>query len=349
MDLSRDLQRLRVPGLSAAVVREGTIVSTPVAGIADVTRNQAVTRDTVFTWASVSKIVTATALMQLFEEGKFGLDDDVGEYVGFPVRAPSCPQVPVTFRQLLTHTSAIRDSALYDSLYVEGDSPIPLGEFVRAYLVPGGRYYHRKRNFRSRCPGTVYEYSNIGAGLIGHLVEVLSGVPFERYVTDHIFGPLGMSDTSFRLTDLDLSMIALPDGTGPLQGFPTFPDGTLRSSPSNLAKLLIAYMQEGCYRGRQILRPETVGEMLSNQTQLDSSQGLIWHTETFSKITMWGHAGDDPGISSNMFFDPLSKTGVLLVANGEWKHDARRTMRRLLREASRPGATGGGTGGPLRR
>jgi CubicO group peptidase (beta-lactamase class C family) len=324
-----------VPGLSAVLVREGAIVSTSVAGVANVNDNKPVTQDTVFTWASVSKIVTATALMQFFDEGKFGLDDDVGAYIGFPIRVPSCPKAPVTFRQLLTHTSAIRDSKLYDSLYVDGDSPIPLGEFIRAYLAPGGRYYDPKRNFRSHCPGTVYEYSNIGAGVIGYLVEMLSGLPFERYVTDRIFGPLGMINTSFRLTDLDISMIALPGGTGPLQGFPTFPDGTLRSSPSNLAKLLIAYMQEGCYRGRQILKPATVHGMLSNQTRLDSSQGLIWHTQKFDNIIMWGHAGDDPGISSNMFFDPLSKTGILLVANGEWKHDARRTMRRLLSEASR--------------
>ena len=334
MDLTSDLRRLGVPGLSAAVVRQGTVVSTPVAGVADLNRNKPVTPDTVFTWASVSKIVTATALMQLFDRGKFRLDDDVGAYIGFPIRVPACPKAPVTFRQLLTHTSAIRDSKLYGSLYVEGDSPIPLGEFVHAYLAPGGRYYHPKRNFRSRCPGTIYEYTNIGAGVIGHLVEVLSGLPFERYVADHIFGPLEMINASFRLADLDISMIARPGGNGPLQGFPTFPDGTLRSSPGNLAKLLIAYMQGGCYHGRQILRPASVHEMLSHQTPLDSFQGLIWYTQRFGKITMWGHAGDDPGISSNMFFDPLSKTGVLLVANGKWKHDARRTMRRLLRKGS---------------
>ena len=71
MDLTSDLRRLGVPGLSAAVVRQGTIVSTPVAGVADLNRNKPVTPDTVFTWASVSKIVTATALMQLFDDKCF--------------------------------------------------------------------------------------------------------------------------------------------------------------------------------------------------------------------------------------------------------------------------------------
>jgi len=333
MDLERERKELRVPGLSAAVVKDGRILWTPVAGWADTVRKRPVTPDTIFTWASVSKTVTAVALMQLFQQGRFGLDDDVSRYLGFEVRIPSCPERPVTFRHLLCHTSGIRDSKVYGKLYVEGDSPIPLGAFIRGYLCPGGEYYHEKKNFRTRCPGTVVEYSNIGAGVIGHLVEVLSGVPFERYVADHVFAPLGMAHTSFRLDDLDRSMIALPGGKGPLQGFPTYPDGTLRSSPSNLARFLIATMQGGSYGGRRILEPATVAQMLRNQTPLDPNQGLIWYAERFGKRTLWGHVGDDPGVSATMFFDPATQTGVLLAANGEWPNEGRRAVRRLLRWA----------------
>jgi CubicO group peptidase (beta-lactamase class C family) len=333
MDLSRDLEELGVPGLSAAVVREGDLLGTPVAGVADTATRRPVTPDTVFTWASVSKTVTATALMQLHEQGCFRLDDDITEYLGYPVRVPSFPDEPITFRQLLCHTSGIRDSRLYDELYVAGDSPIGLGEFIRAYLAPDGRYYDPRKNFRKKRPGTVVEYTNIGAGAIGHLVEVLGGVPFEQYVTDHVFRPLGMTSTSFRLADLDGAEIALPGGTGPLQGFPTFPDGTLRTSPAHLARFLLAVMNGGSYRGTQILQPATVRMMLTNQTPLDRSQGLIWHTQRFAKMTLWGHSGDDPGVSSNMYFHPETGVGVLLVANGEWRHDARRTMKRLLRHA----------------
>jgi CubicO group peptidase (beta-lactamase class C family) len=304
-----------------------------VAGWADVVRKRPVTPETVFTWASVSKTVTATALMQLYEQGRFDLDDDVSAHLDFDVRIPACPQSPVTFRQLLCHTSGIRDSKIYDELYVDGDSPIPLAAFLRGYLSVGGEYYHAKKNFRSRCPGTVVDYSNIGAGLIGYLVEVLSGLPFERYVTRHVFGPLGMTNTSFRLADLDRSMIALPGGRGPLQGFPTFPDGTLRSSPSNLAKFLIAIMQGGSYGGRRILERTTVAEMLRNHTPLDPCQGLIWYAERLGKRTLWGHVGDDPGVSATMFFDPATDTGVLLAANGEWRGEAWPTVRRLLRWA----------------
>ena len=333
MDLRRELEELRVPGLSAAIVKSGQILWSPVAGWADTVRNRPVTTETIFTWASVSKTVTATALLQLFEQGRFDLDDDVSGHLDFRVRIPSCPERPVTFRHLLCHTSGIRDSKVYGKLYVEGDSPIALGAFIRGYLSMDGEYYDAKKNFRSRCPGTVVEYTNIGAGLMGYLVEVLSGSPFERYVATHVFGPLGMADTSFRLADLDPSMIALPGGTGPLQGFPTFPDGTLRSSPSNLAKFLIAIMQGGSYGGRRILEGGTVAEMLRNQTPLDPCQGLIWYAERLGKRTLWGHVGDDPGVSATMFFDPATETGVLLAANGEWRDEAWPTVRRLLRWA----------------
>ena len=301
------------------------------AGTADSGRGSPVTPGTVFTWASVSKTITATALMQLFDQNLFALDDDISKYLGFDVRVPACPQEPITVRHLLTHTSGIRDSKIYKSLYVEGDSPVGLGEFVHGYLTVTGRYFHR-RNFRKCCPGTVYDYSNIGAGVVGRLVEVISGVPFDRQVADAVCAPLGMVDTSFRLADLDRSILALPGGDGPPQGFPTFPDGTLRSPPRELAKFLIAYMQ-GSYRGRKVLKRKTVTMMLRNQSRVTSGQGLMWYTKKIAGTRMWGHDGDDPGISSAMFFDPRTAIGVLLVANGEWRHGARRTMRKLVHYA----------------
>jgi len=329
IDLFADREELGVPGLSAAIVKNGRVVATPVAGTADARQGRQVTPETVFTWASVSKTVTATALMQLFDEKLFALDDDIGPHLGFDVRIPACPREPVTFRHLLTHTSGIRDSKIYDSLYVEGDSPVGLGEFITGYLTVAGKYYH-PRNFRKCCPGTVYDYSNIGAGVVGRLVEVISGVPFDRRVADAVCAPLGMVDTSFRLADLDRSIPALPGGDGPPQGFPTFPDGTLRSPPRELAKFLIAYTLGGTYCGRKVLKRTTVRTMLRNQSKVTSGQGLMWYTKKIAGNCMWGHDGDDPGISSAMFFDPRTAIGVLLAANGEWRHGARKTMRKLV-------------------
>jgi CubicO group peptidase (beta-lactamase class C family) len=336
IDLTSDLKTLKVPGLSAAIVKNGKVVCTAVAGMADTSQNKPVTPDTAFLWASVSKTVTATALMQLFDQGKFKLDDDISKFIGFPVQIPSCPGTPVTFRQLLTHSSSIVDNdTVIDSVMTpQGDPTVPLADLVKGYLTLGGKYYN-STNFASGCPGTSNSYSNMGATIIGYLVQVMSGTDFYHYTKAHIFTPLGMTNTSFRLADMDQSLIALPKGNGPHYGEGDFPDGMVRTSPSQLGKFLAAYMQGGQYNGQQILKSTTVQEMLKNQTSLDSTQGLIWYSDSsFSGSTAWGHNGSDTGAASNMFFDPATRIGVLLVANGTWKGDAPATMRKLFQEGA---------------
>ncbi|MFL5627873.1 MAG: serine hydrolase domain-containing protein [Ktedonobacteraceae bacterium] len=332
-DLTGDLKTLKVRGLSAAIVKNGRLVCTAVAGMAG--QNQPVTPNTLFLWASVSKTVTATALMQLYDQGKIQLDDDINKYLPFQVSIPSCPNTPVTFRQLLTHTSSIKDNdKVIDSMVTQGDPTVSLADFVKGYLTPGGRYYDRNANFEAGCPGTINDYSNMGATTIGYLVETISGTNFYQYTKDNIFTPLGMTEASFRLADLNQSQIALPKGKGSQYGEANFPDGMLRTSPSHLAKFLIAYMQGGQYNGKQILKSTTVQEMLKNQTPLDHTQGLIWYTDTqFNGETTWGHNGSDTGAASNMFFDPAKNEGVILVANGDWKGDAPATMKKLFQEA----------------
>src|SRR5712675_1456396 len=112
-DLTRQLRTLDVPGLAAAVVKNGRIVCTATAGLANIEENRPVTPDTLFLIASVSKTITATAVMQLYDERKFQLDDDINRYLPFTVRIPASPSAPITFRQLLNHTSSIKDNTTY--------------------------------------------------------------------------------------------------------------------------------------------------------------------------------------------------------------------------------------------
>jgi CubicO group peptidase (beta-lactamase class C family) len=345
-DLRPDLRTLGVPGLSAAIVKGDHVACYAVAGLADTTRGTAVGPDTSFLWASVSKTVTATALMQLFDAGKFALDDDIDEHLPFSVRNPACPGTPITFRQLLNHTSSIvdNDASIGNDVdnSVPGDSPVLLADFTRAYLTPGGRLFDRAKNFGTRCPGMAAEYSNMGITLVGYLIEVISGSSFHAYVADHVFGPLEMPESAFRLAGLDASRIALPNGDRPHYGEPDFPDGMMRTTPSLLGHFLIMYMQDGIYRGKRILRSSTVHEILENQSSLGSpsgagiTQGLVWYTvDSFGPVT-WGHNGSDNGASSDMFFDPVTKSGVLFVANGEWSGDpgAVSSISELFREAA---------------
>ena len=328
-DLASELAASKVPGLSAGIVKKGRLACTAVAGQADIEANRPVTPDTVFAWASVSKTITAAATMILVDEGKVALDDDIDGYLPFSARNPGCPAQPITVRQLLTHTSSIIDNLpTYEASYTIGDSPIALGDFVEGYVVPGGAYYDAAGNFASQCPGEVNEYSNVAVGLLGFVVERIAGVPFDQFCRERIFEPLGMDETSFRLADLDVDRVAMPyDGDSPASfvahghnGFPTYPDGLLRTSVPHLARFLAMFAELGEYEGTRILGEGTAAEMRKVQIpDLDDTQGLIWFYDDYgSRTGLLGHDGDDPGTSSLMFFDPANGDGAILVANGFW-------------------------------
>ena len=209
-----------------------------------------------------------------------------------------------------------------------------------AYFTPGGAYYDADENFEEEEPGTVLKYSNMSMVLIGYLVEVISGTPFDRYCHENIFKPLGMDKSSWRLADLDQSTVAMPYNKGWFAympyghyGEPDYPDGMLRTSVTNLAKFLISFMEEGRYNHRQILKHTTVREMLKPQTKLDSSIGLGWFSQLIGKKMLWGHDGSDNGAGAKMWFDPVTKEGVILLTNGVWPEN-NELLSILFREAN---------------
>jgi len=334
LDVEEQLEPLGVPGLSAVVVKNDEIVCTAVGGMANIEDNRPVEPDTIFVWASVSKTMTAAAVMQLVDNDAIALDDDINDYLPFAVRNPNCPDEPITLAQLLTHTSSIRedeDEGVYRDLYVEGDSPIVLGTFVKDYLAPGGAYYNAKSNFTEGCPGETYSYSNVGVGLLGYLVEVVADQPFDHYSREKLFDPLGMTETAWRLSELELVKVAVPysgDHTSGFEpeghfGFPTYPDGLLRTSPTQLARLMIMVMQFGELDGKRILSREAVAAMRDVPfPDVADGQGLLWYYDNVgSREGLLGHSGFDPGTSSMMYVVPEDDIGVIMVANGSWDWD----------------------------
>ena len=296
-DLVNQLKAYDIPGLAAIIVKDGRIVCASAAGMADIGQKRPVTPETLFLIGSVSKTITATALMQLFEEGKFGLDDDIDNYLPFHVDIPFQPDAPVTFRQLLTHTASIDDNPDYINcpgwctygssigpFVTRGaDSPVSLADFTKGYLTPDGPYYDWDRNFELAAPGTKSDYSNMGLVIVGYLVEVISGVPFDRYCKTHIFTPLGMEKSSWRLAGIDQSILAMPydknsSGFVPYgqYGEVDYPDGMLRTSVTELAHFLISYVEGGVYNGERILKPETVASMLRTESSIEPAQGFVW-------------------------------------------------------------------------
>ena len=316
-----------VPGLSACIIQNRRVVWSAGYGDADRELGTQVTRQTGFSLASVSKTLAAVALMQLWEEGAFGLDDDVSDYLAFPVRNPDHPATSVTFRMLLSHTSSIRDDwNILEANYCPGDSPIALGDYMAGYLVPGG-IYNTQKCWAVRAPGTSYAYSNIGFGLCGYLVEAISALPFDQYCNERILGPLGMDHTRWFLADLDLDRLAMPYRYGRLTrrytpvghyGYPDYPSGQLRASAMELSRFLIVIMGDGTWRGTRIIAAETLGEMKRIQfPEIEPTQGLCLYTKVDRGEIYIGHDGGDEGVATEMYYRPSDGAGVIVLANGE--------------------------------
>lgn len=322
------MAQARLPGLSACVVRDGQVALARGYGFADVGNQVPVTPDTLFILASVSKPVTATALMQLHEAGRFGLDDPIGPHLPFPVVNPGHPEVPVTFRELLAHTASLEDNLFrLMRLIGKGDSRIPLETFLRDYLAPGGKHYRAKRSYnKNYAPGEHYSYCNVGYALCGLLVESLSGQPFDAYSAQHNFEPLGMGEAGWFLEGLDASRVAIPyKSKGPARfrpyghlGFPFYPAGQLRTSAPQLARFLLAHMNGGELDGVRILGPDTAEAMHAVQfPDLDPNYGLGFVRVEGGGGIYIGHNGLLPGTRTEMYYEALSGVGVVLLTNGD--------------------------------
>jgi len=276
--ITSQMQNAHIPGFAGAIVVGDQVVWAKGFGQADFTNGRPVTADTIFVLASVSKTMTATALMLAVESGKLGLDDDLNRHLPFHLDNPKVDGEVITPRHLATHMSGILDSdAVYGSelnYYRGGDNPIKLGEFLREYLVSEGRFYDRQQNFGDYRPGDRWNYSNIGAGLAGYLLERTTGMSLDRYCEHNIFKPLGMSSTSWHIADADMSRHAIPyyNENGryvayPHYGLATWPDGGLRTTVNDLGRFLAMIMQDGQFNGDTILESDTVDEMLKTQTR----------------------------------------------------------------------------------
>jgi CubicO group peptidase (beta-lactamase class C family) len=368
--IEAERRSLRVPGLAACIVKTGRVAWSRGYGWADIAKRVPMDPDrTVQNIGSISKTVVATAVMQLWERGEFRLDDDVNDRLPFAVRSPAHPGTPLTYRLLLTHRSGIADGPAYRSSYACGDPGLPLGDWLRAYLEPGGRSYDEEANFHPWRPGERSAYANVGFGLLGYLVERVSGVPLPRYTREKIFEPLGMERTGWLLSEVDLAAHAVPyapaaDGEPPSEeleayrkfgllaggvqrdpvsgdhrplcfySFPNYPDGSLRTGVNQLARFLLAYVGDGACGEARILAADTVRLMLTPQAASTPQLGLCWATEVRDGRRHWGHNGSDPGVRTTMSFRPCDGVGAIVFVNRAGV-DLSGINERLFREATR--------------
>ena len=318
------------PGASTVIVKNGEIVWVESYGYADVANSKLVEDTTVFLLASVSKLFTGTAAMQLYENGTIDLDEDINNHLPWSVDIPNFANDSITARQLMTHTSSIKDNwGIMSSFYGYPDPTISLSNCMTNYFPTFGTNYNATGNFFNTAPGTANNYSNMGSALNGYLVETSTGMPFDDYCDHNIFDPLCMENTAWHFSDFDSNQVATPHNfqNGSYNaidhyGFADYPNGQLRSTALDLGNYMIAFLNGGTLGNNSILSPASVNQMLSLQiTAIDSVTGLNWYkTKLYhngGEALLWGHNGGESGVSTYLFIDPQNDVGICLLTNGE--------------------------------
>ena len=171
---------IKVPGLGVIIFKNGAEVYSKFIGRRSVEPSKTVTRHTKFRAASVSKMFTAFTLLQLFEQGKINLDADISDYLGFELRNPNFPQKKITARMLASHTSSLRDGKIYSS---------PPDVSVEEFFHVGGRFFEEGAHFAKEPPGNFF-YCNLNYGLLGTLIEKVTGKRFDLYQRENILRQL---------------------------------------------------------------------------------------------------------------------------------------------------------------
>jgi CubicO group peptidase (beta-lactamase class C family) len=341
--------------MSVAVVKGDTVAFLKGYGLRDVGRSLAINDSTVYRIASISKMITASALMILYEQGLFNLDEDVSNYLGFILRNPNYPNDVITFRKVLSHTSSLRDGTGYDSFLSASynNNPPPA---LQALLTAGGTYYSANMFDASRSPSSSYfYYANINFGVIGTLVERLSNKRFDIFCNEKIFQPLQITG-SFNIQDIpNINNVAvlyrksgnswLPqtdnyNGVKPpprnLSGYVLgsngvifAPQGGLRISANDLSKFMMTIMNGGILNGVRILNDTTVERMLNPNWIYNGSNGnnyygifntyAIGNHRTVNLLTgetLYGHPGEAYGLISDMYFSKIKDYGIVFITNG---------------------------------
>ncbi|MDZ4821942.1 MAG: serine hydrolase [Flavobacteriales bacterium] len=346
-------------GMSVAVVC-GQGVDTYHYGLKDHTRTLEVDDSTMYRIASISKLVAATGLMKLYDDGLFALDDDISTYLGYEVRNPNWPNVPITFRMLLSHTGSLQDGTGYSGFLGDtygNENPPSISEM----LVPGGDNYTANM-WRQEEPGTFFIYSNVNYGVIGTLIEAISGVRFDVFMKNEIFDPLDIAG-SFNVADIEnidnLAVLYRNEGGWTPQvdnfqgvpptpvdlsgyvpgtnGFIFAPQGGLRCSVFDLAKILVLH-QQGAWNGVQLLQSSTLEMMHTPQWTYNGSNGDNYYglfrswglgvqctTDTDDGDYIWedflfrGHAGEAYGLISDLYwYSNDVPGGFVFMTNGAW-------------------------------
>ena len=302
-----------LPGIAVGVVADQELVWAAGFGHANVQAKRPMTPDTKFRMASHSKLFTATAIMQLREQGKLRLDDPVSKYLPwFKVKPAGDDDGPITIEQLLGHASGLPREAGPHWTTMQ----FPTADEIRKLIAD------REAPFP---PQERWKYSNLAYTIAGMVVEQVSGEPWADYVQRHIFQPLGMSASS---VDRNVEGLAvgygrrMPDGSRevlPFMDARGMAAATgLTSTVEDMAKFVSARFRKGPMGGRQILSTGSLREMhrvRSLENDWTSGTGIGFAVSRVRDKTYVGHGGGYPGYTTQTLIQLDDKVGVIVLTN----------------------------------
>lgn len=318
---------LHVPGAAVVVVQDDAVLFAQGYGLADLEKQVPVAiNQTLFRAGSVSKLFTATAVMQLVEQGKVELHADVNDYL-HSIQLPARFDRPVTVADLLLHTAGFDD--VFFGMHVHKATDVqPLADFLNDHLPE-----------RYLPPGEIISYNDHGYTLAGLLVEDVTGMPFDEYMAAHILAPLQMNNSSFAQPLPPALQTRLAVGyrydsrTYQPYAFDYInvaPAAALVAPAAEMAHFLIAQLNGGSYAGTAILQPETVAAM--QQTQFVHHPALRGRGYGFAEWRENGyravyHDGGNPGFLNRLLLLPAEGVGFYLTFNGDQYTSATRFHR----------------------
>lgn len=313
-------------GLGIGVVHDGAFVYGKGFGWADVSSRRPVTTDTIFRIGSTSKTLTAIGLMQLWEQGRFDLDDPVAEHLrSYRFIQPKGSR-PATIRDVMTHTSGAGEfNSLAD---IVGDLQttglgVPYGQ-----RIPTLAEHYRKGVRADSPPGQKWAYANHAIATLGQLVEDLSGEPFADYMRDRVLDPLGMTGSDFLRNDRVRDRLAVgyhfkrgKFGTVRDQEIILAAAGSGFSSVDDMARYLVALTNGGANEHGSVLKPETLQLMMRSHWQVAPgvpfSMGLVFMRDDLDDHAILHHGGGWPGFKTMMRVVPAERLGVIVCSNGD--------------------------------
>jgi CubicO group peptidase (beta-lactamase class C family) len=316
-----------VAGAVVAVVKDGQVLTEKGYGYADIKAGRKMDPlKTLIRPGSTSKLFVWTAVMQQVEQGKIDLDADVNKYLDFKV--PARDGKPITMRNLMTHTPGYEEHI--KRLFVNSPDRLQkLGDYLKTWAPK-----------RVYAPGEVPAYSNYGAAMAGYIVERVSGEPFDDYIDNHVFHPLGMMHSTFRQplpaqfkADMAVGYPRASEPAKPYELVNGRPAGSASATADDITHFMIAHLNNGTYNGVSILKPETAIEMHTEQKKLNpplNAMALGFYHEDRNGHPIIGHGGDTELFHSDLHLLLNDNVGLFISMNSAGKDGAAQYIRAAL-------------------